>query len=72
MLLQPLCYGGVEGNSDLRIIMDKDLKNFLAKVLIIVISIIFLYFIFSPYQICMKAWSYDDSRRMSCLEKTNW
>ncbi len=52
--------------------MDKDLKNFLAKVLIIVISIIFLYFIFSPYQICMKAWSYDDSRRMSCLEKTNW
>ena len=41
--LKTLSDGGVEENSDLRVIMDKELKNFLVKVSVIVILTTFLY-----------------------------
>ena len=54
--------------------MDKELKNFLIKVSIIGILTIFLYFIMSPYQKCIRVWGDDPSinQSMMCFERTNW
>ena len=58
--------------------MDNEIKQFLIKLVSIVLSLIFLYYLFSPYQNCMRdGWGKYDfhlerQRVNNCLEITNW
>ena len=59
--------------------MDNEIKQFLIKLVSIVLSLIFLYYLFSPYQNCMNAYDHPYYRGdmelekvRRCLEITSW
>tara|TARA_B100000575_G_scaffold153309_1_gene122296 strand:+ start:833 stop:1066 length:234 start_codon:yes stop_codon:yes gene_type:complete len=54
------------------LIMDKEIEKFLIKLVTIVVSIIVIYFLTSPYQNCEREGNYQFGTVDYCLENTNW
>ena len=52
--------------------MDKDIEKFLIKLVTIVVSIIVIYFLTSPYQNCEREGNSRYGTVDYCLENTNW
>jgi hypothetical protein len=54
--------------------MTEDTKQFIIKVLVVGVVIVALYFLFSPYRNCTRA--FTDSSSVSvmagCIEETSW
>ena len=49
--------------------MDKDLKNFLIKSVVVFVLVTTFYFVTSPYHNCLID---DDIGHLACLSQTSW
>ncbi|SVD99857.1 uncharacterized protein METZ01_LOCUS452711 [marine metagenome] len=54
--------------------MTEDTKQFVIKVLVAGVVIVALYFLFSPYRICTRAFPDPSSAAAmaGCIEQTSW
>jgi len=49
--------------------MNEEIKNFFIKTILIVVSILIIYFVISPYQNCVRVVPGSVGQ---CLDKKNW
>ena len=54
--------------------MTEDTKQFIIKVLVAGVVIVALYFLFSPYRVCMRTpfRAVGEPRVITCIDNTSW